>query len=163
MNIFMLDSDSTVAAAQQCDKHCVKMVLETAQILSAVCARYGVIVEGGYRVTHKHHPCTIWAGDSRTNFDWLVEHGRALATEYTRRYGRVHKSLRVINLYAQHRDVIPDVGWTEPAQAMPEECRVPGDAVAAYRKYYNEHKSRVMSMTWRDPSQPPPWFTPHTV
>ena len=32
MNIFILDRDPVLAAQYQCDKHVVKMVLETAQI-----------------------------------------------------------------------------------------------------------------------------------
>lgn len=158
MNVFMLAHDPREAALQQCDKHVVKMVLETAQILSAVCDRHGIVEEGGYRVTHRHHPCTVWAGDSQTNFRWLVAHGRALASEYTRRYGKTHKSLRVIDLYAGHAEAIPDHGWTEPPQAMPEECRVDADVVAAYRRYYTEHKARTMTMTWKHPAKPPSWF-----
>ena len=34
MNIFFLDKNPYVAAHKQCDKHVVKMVLETAQMLS---------------------------------------------------------------------------------------------------------------------------------
>lgn len=159
MNIFYLDPDPAVAARMMCDKHVVKMVLETAQILSAVCDRYDITEEDGYRVTHKNHPCTRWAGDSVENFDWTVAHGRALAAEYTRRYGKTHKSLRVINLYAAHREAVARVPGTPPAQAMPEECRVPGRPVEAYRRYYRDHKQRVMAVTYKSPSEPPLWLT----
>ena len=33
MNIFVLDYDTKVCAQMHCDKHCVKMILETAQLL----------------------------------------------------------------------------------------------------------------------------------
>ena len=33
MNIFILDQDPIAAAVQQCDKHIVKMVLESAQMM----------------------------------------------------------------------------------------------------------------------------------
>ena len=36
MNIFYLDDDPVLAAQQHCDRHVVKMILETAQILSTV-------------------------------------------------------------------------------------------------------------------------------
>ena len=36
MNIFVLDTNPITAAQMQCDKHVVKMVLETAQILSTI-------------------------------------------------------------------------------------------------------------------------------
>ena len=148
MNVFYLHENPTTAAQVQCDKHVVKMVLETAQMLSAVCARYDIIEEDGYRVTHRHHPCTLWAGDSRDNFDWLVKHGRALSDEYTERYGKVHKSRRVIDLYAQHRDAVPDIGPTPPAQAMPVLYKG-DDPVMAYRRDYTEHKRLTMSMPWK--------------
>ena len=34
MNIFYLDKNPVVAAQMQCDKHVVKMILESAQMLS---------------------------------------------------------------------------------------------------------------------------------
>ena len=34
MNIFILDEDPAEAARQQCDKHVVKMIVESAQMLS---------------------------------------------------------------------------------------------------------------------------------
>ena len=34
MNIFVLDEDPTIAAQMQCDKHVVKMIVESAQMLS---------------------------------------------------------------------------------------------------------------------------------
>ena len=36
MNIFVLDRDPTKAAHMMCDKHVVKMIIESAQMLSAV-------------------------------------------------------------------------------------------------------------------------------
>ena len=34
MNIFYLDKDTIIAAEMMCDKHVVKMILESAQLLS---------------------------------------------------------------------------------------------------------------------------------
>ena len=36
MNIFVLDSDPVVSAQMMCDKHVVKMIVESAQMLSTV-------------------------------------------------------------------------------------------------------------------------------
>ncbi len=36
MNIFVLDKDPAIAAQMLCDKHIVKMLLETAQLPSSV-------------------------------------------------------------------------------------------------------------------------------
>jgi len=35
MNIFILDNNPKLAAQYHCDKHCVKMILESAQLLCA--------------------------------------------------------------------------------------------------------------------------------
>jgi len=41
MNIFFLDKDPKIAAQMQCDKHVVKMILETAQMLSTAARAQG--------------------------------------------------------------------------------------------------------------------------
>ena len=41
MNIFFLHRDPSRAAKAQCDKHVVKMVLETTQMLSTAARRFG--------------------------------------------------------------------------------------------------------------------------
>jgi hypothetical protein len=86
MNIFVVDEDPEVAARQLCDKHVVKMILETAQMLCTVAHNHGY--EAPYKVAHPKHPCTLWAGKSAANWTWLIDHGLAMSEEYTERYGR---------------------------------------------------------------------------
>lgn len=131
MNIFYLHGAPDVAATMMHDKHVVKMVLETAQILSAVYARYGK--PAPYRATHSNHPSVLWAGDTVWQYQWLVAHGKALCAEYTHRYGRVHKSQEVIDALAA--PPMHTAGWTQPPQCMPDEFR-DTCAITAYRKYY---------------------------
>ena len=66
MNIFFLDADPKYAAQMQCDKHVVKMVLETAQMVSTAVRNQGHDV--GYLLAYPKHPMTIWVGDSGANF-----------------------------------------------------------------------------------------------
>ena len=146
MNIFVVDTDPRKAAQSLCDKHVVKMVLETAQILSTVSG-------GPYRPTHANHPCVIWAGSTRRNYLWLVEHGLELCREYTRRYGKIHKCQVVIESLANPPTEITRVGLTPFVQCMPEEYRGP-DVVEAYRRYYHADKSQFA--TWK--TQPPSWW-----
>lgn len=138
MNIFVLDTDPRVAAEAACDKHIVKMTLETAQILCTVVRRYGG--EARYKPSHVHHPCTVWAGETRSNFQWLIEHGRALAAEYKRRYGKAHASALVIEACDAAQALVPPGPLTPFAQAMPEAYRNP-DPVTAYRSYYRGEKA----------------------
>ena len=153
MNIFVVDEDPEIAARQLCDKHVVKMILETAQMLCTVAHQHGH--PAPYRVSHPKHPCTLWAGKSPENWSWLIAHGLAMAEEYTRRYGRTHKSEAVIKWCAR----LPiqfgaSPGLTPFAQAMPEqyknEC-----AVTAYRAYY--HGEKAAFATWK--SEVPQWWT----
>ena len=56
MNIFILDEDPLLAAQAQCDKHVVKMVLESAQMLSTTHRIMGEDHEVFYKTVHKNHP-----------------------------------------------------------------------------------------------------------
>jgi hypothetical protein len=154
MNIFVLDSDPRIAAQAQCDKHVVKMVLETAQILSTVAASRGISTR--YRPTHASHPCTLWAGLSGANWRWILAHGQALAEEYSLRYGRAHASSAVIEELAHsvECDAFEQQEQTPFAQAMPDEYKNPC-AVTAYRAYYRGAKADICRWTVR---AAPDWF-----
>ena len=156
MNIFVVDVDPSVAARQLCDKHIVKMPLETAQMLCTVSWCFGI--PAPYKATHAKHPCTLWASETWANWDWLVRHGVALCDEYTRRFGRRHGCLTQIFWCSDHgaRPKLTSPSLLTPfAQAMPEQYRG-SDAVAAYRAYYIDQKARFAR--WRAPSSPPYWW-----
>ena len=85
MNIFAVDQDPKISAQQLCDKHVVKMILESAQMLCAV-------YDNGtapYKRAFYNHPCTIWARETEQNYEWLLNHAYAMCQEYTRRDGKV--------------------------------------------------------------------------
>jgi hypothetical protein len=152
MNIFAVHQDPVVAAQSLCDKHVVKMVLETAQLL---CAHYPQ-GHAPYKRTHYNHPCARWARESKSNYEWLIQHGLALGTEYSHRYGKEHKSVLVIS-WCQRQDWQLDATQATPfVQAMPIEYQVPGDSVSAYRNYYKEGKKHLLKYTKR---QPPEWLS----
>jgi hypothetical protein len=155
MNIFVLDTDPAVAARALCDKHVVKMALETAQIMSTVLAQHGVVDPDLYRSTHRAHPCTRWAAEARANYQWLANHGLAICDEYSRRYGKEHASRRVIRKAESMAPVVPAGSLTSFAQAMPDEYRRE-DPVEAYRAYYRGAKANIA--TWKAPAETPLWF-----
>ena len=152
MNIFVLEDDPIKSAQSQCDKHVVKMILETAQMLCTVAHRQGF--DAPYRATHKNHPCTIWTRQSKQNWDWLVKHGLALCEEYTERYGKVHKSQQHIEWCQSLSIRLPDTGLTPFAQAMPPQYKNKCP-VTAYRAYYKGEKSGFA--TWK--RNKPRWWT----
>lgn len=145
MNIFVLDSDPVLAAQSQHNKHVVKMILESAQLLC------GPLENAPYKRTHFNHPCAIWTRQTRSNYLWLIEHGLALADEYTHRYGKIHASHAVIRHCASRVNEIPDGPLTRHAQAMPFEYQR-FDVVEAYRAYYIGTK--LVGAVWTNRERP---------
>lgn len=157
MNIFAVDKNPRTAAEMLCDKHIVKMLLETGQILSTVHRRYGNDDERLYKTTHQKHPSTLWAGDSIANYDWLYQHFVALNDEYWYRYGKDHLTFKKLNeIVWQCPKGMPMKVFTMPTPAMPDDCKTEGDVVKSYRDYYitKQHKFK---MVWTR-RQIPDWF-----
>jgi hypothetical protein len=154
MNIFFLDTNPRKIAEYHCDKHVVKMILETAQLL---CGTHWVCgSEAPYKLSHKNHPCSKWVRESDENYEYLCEIGLALCEEYTHRYGKIHKSEAIIEWCANNVPMLPrDVGSTKPAMAMPDEYKVGYSVVKSYRNYYNGAKADFAKWTKRET---PEWF-----
>lgn len=156
MNIFILNEDPTEAASMLCDRHVVKMTLETAQIL---CTVHG---QGPYKPTHRNHPCVKWAGESERNYIWVLSHGLALDLEFKHRFGKQHKSGPVITgSYMHYCGEAPALSQTPFVQCMPDEHKA-ADAVTAYRAYYrakaDEWEAKGRPMKWRRNTQRPEWM-----
>lgn len=139
----------------QCDKHIVKMILETAQLMCSIYPKD----TAPYKRTHYNHPCAVWTRESWANYYWLYKHGIALGNEYTKRYGKVHKSIAAIIWCWENIDfnLFQRVDEHEPivfVKCMPEECKV-DDVVQSYRNYYMKHKRDIAKWTKR---QPPDWW-----
>jgi hypothetical protein len=144
MNIFFLDFCARLAAIHHCDKHVVKMILETAQLL--YCAHWVIdpsrLPSGAYKKTHPNHPCAIWVRESGANYRWLCELGLALCDEFTFRYGGVHKTRKHLEWLAANPPVL--------------EYKRP-NPVEAYRTYYRENKLKIRKIV-RYSKRPPPSF-----
>jgi hypothetical protein len=145
MNIFFLHKDPSRAAKAQCDKHVVKMVLETTQMLSTAARRNGFDI--GYKAAYPSHPMTRWVGDNNYNFSWALEHAQELSKEYVARYNKFHACQKVINKFLPLKGSY--INFSEPPQCMPDEFKC-DDYVRAYRDYYI-HKIGE----WK---RPPKWF-----
>ena len=157
MNIFVLDLIPKNAAQMHCDKHVVKMITESAQMLNTVNSQYGaqsLIKSDGtnFKRAFPHHPCTKWAAISKANYMWLATLALELCLEYTHRYGKRHSLQTQIELCFTIVDTIPfvTVPLTDFAQAMPDKYRKLGNAVDAYRDYYNNEKLRFAKWTKRE-------------
>ena len=162
MNIFYLDKRPDDAAEMHCDKHCVKMILEYAQMLSTA---HRILDGDGahhalYKIAHKNHPSTIWTRSSKQHYDWLFRLFRMLSAEYSLRYShdvfKVHKTWNKLNKILEIAPKnIKDNGWVDPPQCMPDHCK-DDDVVTAYRNYYILEKNNFA--VWKY-SGTPEWYT----
>jgi len=177
MNIFYLDNDPRKCAEMHVDKHCVKMILEYAQLLSTAHrvldgtqsvrlsktgrkqttfvlpdSRESVL----YSATHINHPSAIWVRQSAKNYVWLYELFGWLCNEYTHRYGKIHATQRLDpELMIPPKNIPYDVDFTEPTPAMPDEYKVNGDSLTSYHNYYLGDKTRMFS--WKN-REIPKWI-----
>ena len=162
MNIFRLHSYPEIAAQMHCDKHVVKMILETAQMLSTAHRVLGseklADDTGMYRTAHKNHPSCVWVRNDVWNYYWTVSLFAALCEEYTYRYGKYHVSERLLPDFQRHvPHGIEMKAQNMPfPQCMPDEYKVDGDPVAAYRKYYKGEKAYFAK--WNKGREAPAWW-----
>lgn len=184
MNIFALDLDATKAAKYHVNKHVIKMILEHCQLLSTAhrvldgtyyvsktksgrnIKRWDLPLEINdfvYLATHINHPSAIWARETYLHYQWLVNLTKALCKEYTYRYGKVHKceEIGLVDWFDKNYPKNIDMSMTFrlPDVAMPDYCKIKGDVVSSYRKYYNEEKRKMFNWEGKVNSRPvPDWI-----
>jgi hypothetical protein len=182
MNIFILDENPKQAAVLQCDKHVVKMIVESAQMLSTAHRMLDGTLEKRpsksgrtmvkyykhgnenlenvlYKAVHHHHPCTVWTVESKANYMWHYNHFLALCDEYRYRYGKIHKTDSLLRYVLMTPPLnIPDIGLTPFKLAMgaAPDCINESDPVGSYRAFYQTKQERF-TMAWTR-RQVPEWF-----
>lgn len=159
MNIFYLDEDPKLCAQYHCDKHVVKMILESAQLLcTAVNTLAGEQVTP-YKSTHINHPCSLWVRESYQNFHYTMELMQELEKEWQFRFNheKPHKSVETTVGSLHDGSLFCDLAFkylprqppTKPALAMPDHCKVSSDPVKCYREYYRKEKVALHKWTGR--------------
>jgi hypothetical protein len=176
MNIFYVNSDPEVAARSMVDRHVVKMILETAQLLSTAHR----VIDGEeyvgqsqtgrkakrwrlsgnadaimYAATHINHPSAVWVRENSANYNWLYDHLLALGREYTHRYGRTHLTIDKL------KDILEDAPenieqsnvMTKMPSCMDKQYIVSLDPITNYRNYYNYGKTDLLRWSNRPPPQ----------
>ena len=131
MNVFILHHKPRIAAQMHCDKHVVKMIIESAQMLSTAHrmldgkperrpSKSGKTMQQYYKLpdkrekilykaVHKYHPCTQWTMEHHDNYDWHYELFYQLCREYTYRYGKKHKTANLLDeLYHKPHNINRD-------------------------------------------------------
>jgi hypothetical protein len=205
MNLFVLSAVAEEAARDHNDRHCIKMILETAQLLYTAwhCARRHQSIKWRpgdffsdtaafkpYRMTHRNHPVARWVRARPEHYRWAVRLGLALCAEYTRRYGRRHKTethLRMLEAMgppptpptpSDEATAKADGARKRATAGCPEgcayfDCAVADDvfdACAAYTPggdldcvatYRNYYARKRMQHRWnRGTERAPGWFSP---
>ena len=151
MNIFILDEIPKLAAEYHCDKHVVKMILETAQMLSTAYRRNFGDWECDndlYKTAFPKHPMTIWVGNSGCNFRWSLNLLDELLNQYTLRYKKIHTTKKISNLLHDKHNKWNcwKTEFTTPPQCMPDQYKHK-DYITAYKQYYIGEKKRFAKYT----------------
>lgn len=172
MNIFKLSECPFKSAEMMCDKHVVKMIIETAQLLSTAHR----VLDGNlyldktangrsikrwrhpdermennlYKASHVNHPSAVWCRETSENYYWLYRHFTALCSEYTYRYDKIHKTetLLVNSLLQRPKNILDGLSTPLP-QAMPDQYKRE-DVTEAYRAYYIGEKNGFAKWTKRE-------------
>ena len=159
------------------DKHVVKMIIEYAQLMSTAhrvldgeeyydktangrkIKRWRMddpkFENGLMKASHVNHPSGVWVRASKGNYIWLNQMWNHLLLEYTHRYGKRHACADRMDVLYAWPENIPDGPFTPPTPAMPDECKIAGDSLASYHKYYIEKKVSFAKWTKREV---PVWF-----
>jgi hypothetical protein len=185
MNIFYLSENPVEAAEWMVDRHVVKMILESAQLLSTahrildgreIQLEVQVEQEDGklktrkkkwwllndareeilYSATHINHPSAIWCRSSIENYNWLVDHFFALMKEYTYRYDKEHKCFGELSFaLCTPPKNLETYDMTLMPSAMADEYKISEDPIVNYRNYYKMGKTHLHSWKKRNP---PEWM-----
>lgn len=177
MNVFFVDRCPYKAAQSLVDSHVVKMVVESAQLLSTAHrvldgTPISVLNENGRRVkrwvlpddretvlylaTHQNHPSAVWSRANKYNYKWLYCHWLGLMQEYKHRYGKQHSCERMIFTLCKVPNNIADNPFTDPPPAMDKQYIISDNSIDNYRNYYNTGKRHLHKYTNRTV---PPWIT----
>jgi len=189
VNIFVLDKDPVIAAKMSCDKHIVKMILESAQMLCtakrvADGELYMAKTKNGrdikrwrlpnsneeaviYKAGWLGHPSTKWVMESAYNYTWLFKHFKALNEEFMERFPKNkplgHKSFQLLGDILKDPPVNATLNkiMTLPTPAMPEECKVFNEGVIDVVASYRKYyiMKKVGFARWSHPGKAPEWFT----
>ncbi|MGA1046645.1 MAG: hypothetical protein ACO3UU_01430 [Minisyncoccia bacterium] len=151
MNIFHLHKDPKICAEYHCDKHVVKMILETGQMLSTAYQRHCGIDEDLYKPAYQKHPMTIWVGDSQANYLWTMDLLGELINQYRYRYNnKTHSTGRILNnLLLKNKNVIDKFKYKSfliPPLCMPDHYKV-DNYIQSYINYYVGDKKRFAKYT----------------
>ena len=150
MNIFVTNPCPKLSAKALDDKRVIKMILESAQMLSTVIrSKDEQYAESNslYKKTHSGHPCVKWTAQSKGNYIWLLKHMEALLEEYTLRFGKQHKSGTLFAAFLDFVGRMPENGLTPFTNCT--DFKEVNDVHEAYKK--------ALAAKWKNDKHRPKW------
>jgi hypothetical protein len=192
MNIFVLDRDPQVAALYHCNKHVVKMILESIQMLCAAHWLHHLNNEGRsikdfkrikdaqywlfenipkdlqppWKLTHVRHPCTMWVCENVSNYGWVLRLSKALLTQYTKRYKKRHASQEIVKwLEANYPPGIPEGFLSSHPVCMKDDYKIYDDdgRISVVKSYKNYYiLDKSRFAKWEPRARTPKWFSSGT-
>lgn len=176
MNIFFIAFDPQEAAKRHGDKHVIKMILESAQMLCTCqwfasdptwADRYrDAIGKPPCKACYAKHPCNIWLRKSLENYAWLCSLALALCEEKRARWAHspAHVLEPALKWLSLNPPPLPSTGTiTPPATAMPVECKEDAPeslsrSLRCYRRYYVTKEASGIVAYKRMPERRPYWL-----
>lgn len=162
MNIFVTSKSPLKSAKNLDNKRVLKMILESAQMLSTALHKhianapeaYKSALQIPYKPTHANHPCSLWAAETKANYYWLFRHYYALCNEYKLRYGKEHKCWQYMGQFYIGTQIIPDGPLTQFANCAANQSKGISfkhlnEPIEAYKAY--------LSARWDTDARPPKW------
>lgn len=163
MNLFYLDHNLNKCVQYHCDKHVVKMITETAQLISNVhriCSGNKVIPDFVMQFDKRHanSPHAKWLRESVYNYNFICKFGLELYYEYQFRYNNPEKHQRALKIFLWSLDTKPKLPSSEfvlPPIVMKDNFKINNNIVLSYRNLYMTEKRHFMSWTKR---KKPIWY-----
>lgn len=157
MNIFVVHQAPRVAAEMLNDRHVMKMIVESSQMLANAfplkILEEAPRTKAGHTRIHSylHHPCSKWVLQDRNNWMWLLRHSIQLCHEFEYRRDKTHFTKKFVWWCANHRNCLelPNIKRTPFVLAMPDIYKVECP-IESYRNYYRAEKN----WTWTKREKP---------
>jgi hypothetical protein len=119
MNLFVTSTDPIESAQALDDKRVGKLLMEANQMLSLAVKTHWPDDDGSYAFwetsteltsgfAHRNHPVSVWVRANRSNYEWTLQHAKALAAEFKHRFGKQHGSARRLEYLEKQSSCIPD-------------------------------------------------------
>ncbi len=189
MNTFILSYDAEEAARYHCNKHVVKMILESAQMLctahwlhllkskekelsnfkrikdaqSWLYENTDKELQPPYKMTHTRHPCTLWTSNNVANYSWQLRLLENLLLEFKRRYGKIHKTQDHLKWLKKNLPIDISEGYIDDFPVcMKENFKVYKDCgtIDVVASYRNYYiKDKVRFAKWEPRAKTPGWFS----